>query len=310
MKKIYIVLLVVLLFNFKNFDRTSATTEEEIKEMVSFLASDDLKGRNTGTLEISEAAKYIEDKFKSYGIKPYFEGYQDEFPIDSLKGFNVVGVLEGNDPKLKDEYVILGAHYDHIGYGKKVEQDSIANGANDNASGSAAVLAMAKHFASEKTNKRSIMFVLFSAEEMGLLGSGHLAKKLKEENFNLYTMLNFEMIGVPFTGRDYDVFVTGYDLSNVAEKLNNYNGSKFVGFSEIAKKYGLFRASDNYPFYQEFKLPCHTLSSCDLTNYNFYHKVGDEAQLMDYKYMASIINKMMPVIETVCNTPSQEIKMN
>ncbi|WP_053991690.1 M28 family peptidase [Mangrovimonas sp. TPBH4] len=311
MKKIYPLLLLVLVINCKRADRLLlATTESEVREMVSFLASDNLKGRNTGTPEIDKAAKYIEENFKSYGIKPYFEGYLDEFEIDSLKGYNVVGVMEGQDPKLKKEYVILGAHYDHIGYGNKVAQDSIANGANDNASGTAAVLTLAKYFAETRNNKRSIIFVLFSAEEKGLLGSEHLAQKLKQENCNLYTMFNFEMIGVPLVGRDYDVFVTGYDKSNVAKQLNTYHGSKWVGVSEVAKKHNLFRASDNYPFYQEFNLPSHTLSSCDLTNYDFYHKVGDEAQRLDYNYMANIINKMAPVIASVCNTPVREIKLN
>ncbi|WMI69659.1 M28 family peptidase [Mangrovimonas sp. YM274] len=310
MNKIFALLALTVLYNCKQTDTPSSATKTEVSEMVAFLASDDLKGRNTGTPEINEAAKYIENKFKAYGVAPYFEGYQDEFVVDSLKGFNVVGVLEGNDPELKNEYVVLGAHYDHIGYGKKVDLDSIANGANDNASGSASVLAFAKHFAQTKSNKRSIMFVLFSGEEKGLLGSTHLAKRLKQQNFNLYTMINFEMLGVPLNNRDYEVFITGYKMSNVAEKLNAYHGNNLVGVSEIAEKHNLFKASDNYPFYQEFSLPCHTVSSCDLSNYDFYHKVGDEAQLMNYEFMASVINKFTPVIEAVCNTPTQEIKLN
>ena len=101
---------------------------------------------------------------------------------------------------------MLGAHYDHIGVETQskriVDNDSIANGANDNAAGSVAVLEMAKYFANKET-KRSLMFVLFSAEEMGLLGSKHLAKRLKEEKAPVYFMLNFEMIGVPLPHQDY-----------------------------------------------------------------------------------------------------------
>jgi hypothetical protein len=119
------------------------------------------------------------------------------------------------------------------------------------------------------------------------------------------------MLGVPFTdGRDYDVFLTGYDLSNMADKMNSYSGTKVVGQSEVAVKYQLFKRSDNYAFYEAFKLPSQTISSCDLTNFDFYHHVDDEADKMDYEHMASVSNKLIPIIEGVCNSETQEIKMN
>lgn len=287
----------------------SATSANEIKEMVSFLASDDLKGRNTGTPGANEAAKFIEEKFKALDIKPYFETYRDNFLAKGKQAFNIVAFLEGNDAELKKEIIIIGAHYDHIGKSKIVAGDSIANGANDNAAGTSAVLAMAKHFASKKNNKRSIIFTLFSAEEMGLLGSKHLAAKLNAQNINLYTMINFEMIGVPFVDRDYVTFATGYELSNIGPKINEYIGSNFIGASDVAKKYNLFRQSDNYAFYKEFGLPSHTISSCDLSNYDYYHHVDDEIDKLDYKHMASLIKTIIPALEEMCNTPTKEIKM-
>ena len=151
------------------------------------------------------------------------------------------------------------------------------------------------------------MFVLFSAEEKGLLGSKHLAKELKKENLNLYTMVNFEMIGVPFQDRDYTAFVSGYEMSNMAEKINTYTQSNLIGFSEVSKMYNLFRASDNHPFYIEFKVPCQTISSCDRSNYDYYHHVGDEAEKMDYNHMANLINKLIPAIERMSNTETKEI---
>ena len=133
-------------------------------------------------------------------IKPYFKTYRDTLTNFHKPAFNIVGFIEGNDPKLKNEFVIIGAHYDHIGrVSTPVNGDDIANGANDNASGTTVMSEVAKYFAKNKTNKRSILVVFFSAEEKGLLGSYHLAKKLKEQHFNLYTMLNFEMLGVPMT---------------------------------------------------------------------------------------------------------------
>ncbi len=284
-------------------------TSKKLKSIVSFLASDDLQGRDTGSEGIEKAAIYIENSIKQNNIKPYFKTYRDSFNLKGIDGYNIVGFIEGNDEILKNEVVIIGAHYDHIGLAKKVNDDVIANGANDNAAGTSGVLEIANYFAATKNNKRSIIIALFSAEEKGLKGSEHLAKKLKEQNINLYTMLNFEMIGVPFTDRPYDAFLTGYDLSNMSAKINEYTNSNLTGFSEVSKKYDLFKHSDNFAFYQEFKLPCQTISSCDLSNYDYYHHVDDEADKLDYNHMASLINKVIPAIESICNTPTKEIKM-
>ena len=295
----------------KNAAKTITITSDEVKSIVSYLASDALNGRDTGSEGIDKAAVFIEDKLKSYGIKPYFKTYRDSFKMRETNAYNVVGYLEGTDSKLKNEFIVIGAHYDHIGISNKVvDNDSIANGANDNAAGTSSVLAMAKYFAAKKNNKRSLLFVLFSAEEKGLLGSDHLAKKLKSENLNLYTMVNMEMIGVPFKDRDYIAFLTGYDVSNMANKLNEYAGSHIIGSSEVAKKYNLFRQSDNYAFYKEFNLPCHTISSCDLSNYDYYHHVDDETDKLDYNHMANLINTVIPALETMSNTPTKEIVLN
>ncbi|GGW68747.1 peptidase M28-like protein [Winogradskyella epiphytica] len=315
MRKLIPFLILLLVLSCKTTvkpeSETITITSAELEEMVTYLASDELKGRDTGTEGIEKAAFYLENKLKSYSVKPYFETYRDYFKVDTLDAFNVVGVIEGNDPKLKNEYVIIGAHYDHIGISRKiVDNDSIANGANDNAAGTSSVLAMAKYFSAKKNNKRSLLFVFFSAEERGLLGSKHIASKLKSQNIDLYTMVNMEMIGVPFVDRDYMAFLTGYEKSNMAEKMNEYLGTKVVGFSEISKKYNLFRQSDNYAFYKEFKLPSHTISSCDLSNYDYYHHVDDEADKLDYNHMANLINKIIPAIETMSNTETKEIVMN
>lgn len=319
MKKLIILFVVINIFGCKAKQENQqfqvvedvVITANEVKETVSFLASDTQKGRGTGGDGIDASANYIEKQLISFGIKPYYNTYRDPFKVQEMDAYNVVGFLEGSDAKLKNEIIIIGAHYDHIGTkAKMVESDSIANGANDNAAGTSAVLAMARYFGAKKTNKRSLMFVLFSAEEMGLLGSKHLANRLKDENANLYTVVNMEMIGVPFKDRDYVAFVTGYGKSNMAEKINSYIGSQFLGESEVAKQYNLFRASDNYPFYEVFKMPSHTISSCDLSNYDFYHHVDDEIDQLDYDHMASLINQLIPGIEKMSNTTTQEIKMN
>ncbi|MBC3759489.1 M20/M25/M40 family metallo-hydrolase [Hyunsoonleella sp. SJ7] len=311
MKKLLILMLPLLFCCCKSEVKAKpiTITSEDVQNIVSYLASDSLKGRDTGTEGIDKSASYIENQFNHLGVKPYFETYRDNFMVDSLDAFNVVGYLEGTDEKLKDKFIILGAHYDHIGYSKKVEGDSIANGANDNAAGTSAVMVMAKYFANKKNNKRSIIFALFSAEEKGLLGSKHLAKRLKEENLNLYTMVNFEMVGVPFKDRDYKAFLTGYDMSNMAKQINDYAGSNLIGKSDVAVKYQLFKRSDNYPFYLEFNVPCQTISSCDMSNFDYYHHVDDEVDKLDFNFMANLINRTIPAIEKMSNTPTQEIKL-
>jgi len=314
MKKFIPFVLILLIFSCKSTTKvisnanTDSIIASEVKTIVSFLASDDLKGRDTGSPGINKAANFIEDKFKAFGIQPYFKAYRDEFQVGTLNAYNVVGYLEGNDPKLKDQFVIVGAHYDHIGVRKTTESDSIANGANDNAAGTAGVLTIGKYFASQKNNKRSMLFVLFSAEEKGLEGAKHLAKKLKAQNLDLYTMFNIEMIGVPMKDKTYEAYLTGHKLSNMSEKMNAYtNDENFIGFYEMAETYQLFKRSDNHPFYVEFNIPAQTLSTSD--DYIHYHQVSDEIDKLDYDHMANIINKIIPAIQQMNNSATKEIKM-
>ena len=309
------VLGVLIVFNCNSQGQISIENHEmstsEIKSRVGCLAADNVEGRDTGSHGIEQAALYIEKKLLSYDVTPYFSTYRDSFKINDLEAYNIVGYLEGIDSILKKEVVLIGAHYDHIGFrARPVTNDTIANGANDNASGTATVLAMAKYFGATKNNKRSIIFALFTAEELGLRGSRHLAERLSTEKLNLYTMINFEMMGVPFLDRDYQVFATGHDLSNMAEVLNKYAGNKLVGKSEEAAKFNLFKRSDNYAFYEQFNIAAQTISSCDLTNFDFYHHVDDESDKLDYEHMASVVNKFLPTLERVINSEVQEIKMN
>ncbi|MEX0274079.1 MAG: M20/M25/M40 family metallo-hydrolase [Flavobacteriaceae bacterium] len=275
---------------------------------MDFLASDKLMGRRTGTKGIEEAATFITRIFREAGIQPYFTDYRDSLStLDSISAYNVVGWIPGKDPTFRDEYVLIGAHYDHIGTAKAVEGDSIANGANDNASGTVAVRELAKRLAQRPNPKRSIIFALFSAEEEGLLGSKHLAKKLKDRDMDLYTMLNFEMVGVPMYDRGYLLYLTGYQNSNLADVINRYAGEQLVGFLPSAQNFNLFKRSDNYPFFLEFGVPCQTFSSFDFTNFDHYHGVGDEASLMDVSHMELVIEKLGPVIEQIVNSSRREI---
>ena len=319
MKKILSICLLALIFACSSSKKSAPNveinelpkiTEETIKTSMDYLASDELEGRATGTKGIEKAAVFIENYLKANEIKPYFETYRDTFNVGELTGYNIVGVVEGNDPKLKNEYIILGGHYDHIGKGKIVEGDSIANGANDDASGTIAAMEFGRYFAKTKTNKRSILITLYSAEEMGLKGSGHLAERLNADGIDVYTMINFEMIGVPRAEDQSMAYMSGYDQSNFAPILNKYAGEEVVGFFPKAKEFQLFYRSDNYPFFKELKIPAHAISTFDFTNYDYYHHVDDEADQMDYAHMSSFINKMIPALEGMMNAPTKEVILN
>ncbi|SKB71519.1 M28 family metallopeptidase [Maribacter arcticus] len=287
------------------------STPENIEDIMVYLTSDELQGRDTGSEGISKAADFIENVFKKNNIQPYFTSYRDTLTnYTDGTAFNVVGYLPGTDAKLKNEFVVIGAHYDHIGLMSGQVADSIANGANDNASGTTTVLEFSKYFGELKGNKRSIIFALFSAEEKGLLGSKHLAGKLKDKNIDLYAMLNFEMVGVPMVDKDHSLYLTGYELSNLAEVSNRYAHKNLVGFLSKAKEFNLFRRSDNAPFHDVFNVPSQTYSTFDFTNFGEYHKVGDEASLMDYMHMATIVNETIPMITGIVNSPIKELKYN
>lgn len=285
--------------------------EENVIKTLSYLTSDELEGRDSGSEGIEKAAVYLENLLQENGIKPYFKTYRDTLSNFDKPAFNIVGYIEGSDKKLKNEFVIIGAHYDHIGMLQNgVNGDVIVNGANDNATGTTAVTEVAKYFAKFKNNKRSVLFVFFSAEEKGLLGSKHLAAKLKEQKMDLYFMFNFEMIGVPMKDKGMDFYLTGFGKSNMATTMNEYAGEKLVGYLPIETKYMLFRASDNYPFFTEFNVPAQTVSTFDFENFQFYHQPDDEFELMDTKHMTTVISKTIPVLEKMINAPKKEIKLN
>lgn len=311
MKKIFLLLAfgLVACKSIQTQISNYQVSQQEISSTLAYLSSDELEGRDTGSEGIEKAAVYLENQLKEYNYKPYFTNFRDTLTtIDNA--YNIVGFLEGKDPKLKNEIVILSAHYDHIGITEKgFEGDHINNGANDNASGTTVLSEVAKYLGELNNNQRSVLIVYFSAEEKGLLGAKHLAKRLKNNNVDIYTLLNFEMLGVPMN-YNFDVFLTGFTQSNMADKLNEYAGYELVGKSEQAEKYNLFRASDNYPFYEEFKIPSHTISAFDFGNFDFYHHPKDEFQMMNIEFMTQLTQKLLPVVSEMINAPTREIQMN
>lgn len=286
-------------------------TAQNVQRILGFLASDSLKGRESGSKGLEKAAHFIKNELERYGIAPYKKSYLDTFLIEQDTTYNVLGFLKGSDPQLSEEIVIIGAHYDHIGKAKKVDNDSIANGANDNASGTTAVLLLANYFAKRKTNKRSILFALFSAEEKGLLGSKDLASKLEKSSEKVYFMLNFEMIGVPLINKSYEAYITGFNMSNMADKFNKYSAhERLIGYLPKAQEFGLFKRSDNFPVFEILKIPSQTISTFDFTNYDYYHHADDEITEINFDFMAKLMEKLVPSVETLISTPTREIQLN
>jgi len=300
MKKI-IPFYFLLLFAFCSPQKNHISLER-IKSSTYFLASDKLEGRDTGSKGIELAAQYIEATLKQYAINPLYKTYRDSLKVGALDAYNLIGYIPGKIDSLKKQPLILSAHYDHIGFkGKEVDGDKIVNGANDNGASVALVLELAKYF-SDKPQDRPILFILFTAEEIGIVGSRHLAKRFQKENISPLALINFEMVGVPMKDYDHLLYMTGYNKSNLAEILNKGSNKKIAGFLQMSEDYGLFKASDNWPMYEVLKFPAHSVSSFDLKNYAYYHHVKDEAQLMDYQHLTEIANQFKEIIKHLCKS--------
>ena len=192
--------MFLLILGFTEPLSSQNINESLVKKHIYTLANDSMQGRKAGTEGIEKAAKYIESQFKKIGLK-YFNNnsFRQAFNYknkrsrnqEELRLFNIIGFLEGNEKK--DEIVVISAHYDHLGMKSTGFGDLIFNGANDNATGVAAVLALAEYFKSKNNNSRSILFIAFTAEEMGLVGSNYFGKTISAES--IVAGINIEMIG-------------------------------------------------------------------------------------------------------------------
>lgn len=176
--------------------------DKGLQKHVAFLASSQMKGRGLGTAELDKAAEYIVSTMKSFGLRPgngnsYYQSFtaQVQNPAREVKIHNVMGMVPGTDPSLADQPVILCAHYDHLGLGwpdvRKGNEGKIHFGADDNASGVAVMLEMAKLFV-RKPGLRPLVFIAFSGEEAGRLGSKYYVSQLKNTPF---TAINLDSVG-------------------------------------------------------------------------------------------------------------------
>ncbi len=213
---------------------------------------------------------------------------------------NVVGVIPGKSKK--DEYVVFGGHYDHLGIGKpNKEKDSIFNGANDDASGTTGVMMLAKYFNKIKNNERTLVFVAFTAEEIGGFGSKYFSKQLNPDK--VMAMFNIEMIGTESKWGTNSAYITGFERSNMGKILqDNLEGSKFRFEPDPYPKQNLFYRSDNATL-AELGVPAHTIATAKMdekpNNEPNYHKQSDEIETLDMNNMAEIIKAIAISSKTI-----------
>lgn len=199
---------------------------------------------------------------------------------------NIVGVIPGKSRR--DEYVVFSAHYDHLGIGKPdTRGDSIYNGANDDASGTTAVIMLAKYFNTLKDNQRTLLFVTFTAEEIGGFGSQYFSTHINPEQ--VVAMFNIEMIGTASKWGNNSAYITGYEKSDLGSILQeNLKGSKFHFEPDPYPDQQLFYRSDNATL-AALGVPAHTISTSKMDTEPHYHRQSDEIETLDMANMTEII---------------------
>jgi Peptidase family M28 len=209
---------------------------------------------------------------------------------------NLVGMIPGKTRP--DEYVIFSAHYDHLGIGEpNAAGDSVFNGANDDASGTTAVIMLAKYFSKVKSNNRSLIFAAFTAEEIGEFGSAYFSKQLDPSK--VMAMFNIEMIGTESKWGRNSAYITGFDKSNMGDILQkNLLNSPFKFYPDPYPEQQLFLRSDNATL-AKLGVPAHSISTSKMDSDKYYHQLGDEVSTLDLKNMTEIIRAIPVSAQTI-----------
>lgn len=272
--------------------------KEEIIRIETELASDKMEGRAIFSPGIDSASVFIEKEFKKINLS-YFKdlkNYRQEFDVKGQKANNVIGILRGKSKP--EEFVIFSAHFDHIGFAKNGE-DKIYNGANDDASGTTAVIALAKYFKELNQNERTIIFVAFTGEEVGGFGSKFFSENIDSKK--VVSMFNIEMIGTESKWGKNSAYITGFEKSDFGTILQkNLKGSNFNFNPDPYPKEQLFYRSDNARL-AALGVPAHTISTSKMDSEPNYHKVSDEVSTLDLENMTEIIKSIAISSQTIIN---------
>ncbi len=261
----------------------SLIKDVDVRRILSTLAADSMEGRKAGSRGGARAAAFVAAEMKSIGLVPVdSNGYFQ--PVPAL-GSNVIGVLPGADSVLRDQIVVIAAHYDHLGIGAPVEGDSIYNGADDDASGVTAVLEIARALRGGPPPRRTLIFIATTGEEEGIKGTQWLVAHPLFPLSKMVAEMEVEMIGRPDpkAGGPGKGWMTGYDRSTMGAMLNA------AGVPIVADPYPqmrFFERSDNIIFAM-MGIPAHTLSSFDPRN--DYHVVSDDVSKIDFPHVTGVI---------------------
>lgn len=304
-------ILLFILLSFNAFSQTHYPSPENLARHIDYLAADRMKGRGTGSRQNLKAAKYVAKQFKKYQLTPQgTQGYFQPFTArvrrmvvpDSLRETrNVLGWLDNG----ADYTIVVGAHFDHLGVGKqgssKAEkpEGQIHNGADDNASGVAGLLELARYFSENSTKEPyNVLFIAFGAEELGLQGSRYFVNNPTIPLDKINFMANMDMIGR--YNPDRGVGIGGYGTSAAWPGIFAGVTSEVKFFTDRAGSGG----SDHGSFYAK-EIPVlffHTGGHDD------YHKPTDDADKIDTKSEAKILKIEIDLIENAMKLPKLEFQ--
>ena len=299
MKKNVLVLfaLMVLIFG-QGFAQTQ---QQRLHDHIYFLAADSLNGRHGGSPDAILAAQYIIDQYQGMGatmLKDLFWiGFKPAMGQENDYR-NVVLVITGSDPKLKNEYIVLGAHYDHLG----IRNGKVYNGADDNASGTAAVIETARNLLARKGEiKRSVILVCFDGEEQGLFGSKSMVDDIYEkpeydQYRNIRLMMSIDMVGWLKQGKALRLTGAG-TLKNSHKTLNVVADKTHTPISIHAFESSPVTATDTEPFAE------HGIPTLAVTTglKSPYHKPEDDADLIDYEGLDNVTNYLTELTISLAN---------
>lgn len=298
MRVIIFLFLVIPLAVTSQEESNSLTLK--LKKHVSYLAGDSQQGRGLGTDGAENARSYIKKEFEDAGLKPFYSSYMMPFQfrenLSLVQGVNIAGYIEGTDPKLKNEHIVIGAHYDHLGYEVRQKNDTVIfNGADDNASGTAGLIELAHYFSkSENKTKRSIIFVAFDAEESGLIGSTKFVENSPVPIKNIKAMFALDMIGMLEKNKGLDL--KGLEFLNRGKEIFQEK-AEIHGVQIRNTKKEVERHTDTAPFGDVGIPSIHVFTGLKSP----YHQPEDTYDLIDYGGMSKIVELLSKSIETLAN---------
>ncbi|ASB50068.1 M20/M25/M40 family metallo-hydrolase [Alkalitalea saponilacus] len=291
-------LITLLFLIFVSGNLYSQELRERLETHVTILAADSLEGRGLGTRGKDIARDYIRNQFAEIGLTSFKEDYFHHFEfrstsgvIANIYGTNVVGFLKGHDSKLKDEYIVIGAHYDHLGYEMRGDERVIFPGADDNASGVSLMLEMARYFATNpESHGRSLIFVAFDAEESGLIGSRWFIEDERFASKDIKTMFSLDMVGMYRSNEGLNL--KGIGSIAGGEELAGYLAGNH---NLILRKQGsrIEERTDTWYFGLAGIPSVHVHTG----PHSPYHQPGDLAHLLQYEEMAKVKNFTVDLVK-------------